>query len=77
MTGCRKVFPSEKFDPNAYDDLEKLFEDLSNPEFVNALLAGAELVPPDPDRRGIGPAEYKREHAGGDNSHGYGFVKRT
>ena len=77
VTGCRKVFPSEEFDPNAYDDLGKLFDDLSNPAVVNALLAGAELVPPDPDRRGIGPAEYKREHAGGDKSHGYGFVKRS
>ncbi len=73
--GCRKVFPSEQFDPEKYDDLEKLFDDLANPEVVQALLAGAELVPPDPDRRNIPPAEYKAEHAGGDNSHGYGFVK--
>ena len=77
VTGCRKVFPSEQFDPEQYDDLGKLFEDLANPAVVQALLAGAELVPPDPDRRNIPPDEYKREHAGGDNSHGYGFVKAS
>ena len=77
VTGCRKVFPSEEFDPEKYDDLEKLFADLNNPEVVNALLAGAELVPPDPNRRNIPPAEYKKQHAGADNSHGYGFVNKT
>jgi metallophosphoesterase (TIGR03767 family) len=74
-TGCRKVFPSEELDPNAYNDLEQLFDDLDDPAVVNALLAGAELVPPDPDRRNIGPAEYKAVHEGADNDHGYGFVK--
>lgn len=77
VTGCRKVFPSEEFDPEQYDDLDKLFADLNKPEVVNALLAGAELVPPDPARRNIPPAEYKKEHAGADNAHGYGFVNKT
>jgi metallophosphoesterase (TIGR03767 family) len=77
VTGCRKVFPSEEFDPDQYDDLEKLFSDLNKPEVVNALLAGAELVPPDQARRNIPPAEYKKEHAGADNAHGYGFVNKA
>ncbi|HYH58125.1 MAG TPA: metallophosphoesterase [Thermoleophilaceae bacterium] len=77
VVGCQKVFPSEELDPEKYDNLEDLFADIGNPEVVAALLAGAEFVPPDPDRRNIPPKEYKAEHAGGDNSHGYGFVKKS
>ena len=76
VTGCAKVFPSEEFDPEKYEDLDTLFADLNNPAVVGALLAGAELVPPDPDRRNIAPEEYKAEHGTADNRHGYGFVNK-
>lgn len=72
-TGCTKFYPSSVFDPATIvgEDPLKLFED---PAFLGQLLAGGRLVPPDPDRRLVGPVEYKQLHDGADHSHGFGYV---
>lgn len=71
--GCTKFYPNATFDPASIvgqDPLE-LFED---PAFLGELLAGGRTVPPDPNRRLVGAAEYKQLHEGADNGHGFDFV---
>jgi metallophosphoesterase (TIGR03767 family) len=80
ITGCTKVFPSDKFDPNIYKGKTEaeVFEDLvNNPQRTQDILAGARPVPPDADRRHVSAEEYKQLHNTGDKSHGYGYVDKT
>lgn len=79
ITGCLKVFPSDKFDPNIYRGKTEgeVFDDLvRNPQRTQDILQGARPVPPDPDRRYVSAEEYKRLHETGDKSHGYGYVDK-
>lgn len=73
-TSCTKVYPSASFDPaqfvGAGDD--EVFRRLADPAFLQALLAGAGLTPPDPARRFVGKAEFKRIIG-----HGFRRVDRT
>ena len=72
-TGCTKFYPSASFDPASIigQDAVELFSD---PAFLGDVLSGGRTVPPDPDRRLVGPVEYKQLHRGADNAHGFGFV---
>jgi metallophosphoesterase (TIGR03767 family) len=78
-TSCIKPFPNDKFEGDAYggDNAPKIAQDLQDPNFLNTQIAEARLVPPDPDRRFLYAGEYQKLHAGGDNSHGFGFVSKT
>ncbi len=71
--GCLKVFPSSAVDPARFANASEseVFAQIANPAFVQTLLAGARMVPPDPDRKIISTVEYKREIG---SSHGYGRV---
>jgi metallophosphoesterase (TIGR03767 family) len=71
--GCLKVFPSAAVDPAQFANASEseVFERIADPSFVQTLLAGARMVPPDPDRRIIATEEYKKEIGG---SHGYRHV---
>lgn len=75
-TSCIKPFPNDKFEGDAYggDNAPKIAQDLADPDFLNTQIAEAKLVPPDPDRRFLYAGEYQKLHAGGDRSHGFGFV---
>ena len=78
-TACIKPFPNDKFDPDRYkgENAGLIVTDLNDPNFVTTQLQEARLVPPDPDRRFLYAGEYQKLHAGGDNSHGFGFVSKT
>jgi metallophosphoesterase (TIGR03767 family) len=77
-TSCIKPFPNDKFDPERYRANPGLIvQDLQDSDFVNAQLAEARLVPPDPDRRFLKPGEYKTLHGRADNGHGFRFVSRA
>ena len=60
--GCLKVFPSPAFDPaqfaGASDD--ELFAAFGDPAFIAQLIASGRSVAPDPDRRIVSKAEYRR-----------------
>ena len=73
-TACFKIFPSMGFDPAEYQgksDTELIDSLVSK---VPTLLAGSNLVPPDPDRRFVSKIEYKTLAEGGDRDHGFGYV---
>ena len=77
IAGCQKIFPSANFDPTIYRGKSEaeVFDDIvRNPQRQQEILAGAQPVPPDPDRHYVDQREYKQIHNTGDNSHGYGFV---
>ena len=61
-TSCTKVFPSAAADPAQFAGADEgaLYRRLSDPAFIGALLGGAKVVPPDPDRRIIDKREYRR-----------------
>lgn len=77
-TGCLKVFPGAAFNPAAFADSssDQLFRSFADPAFIASLLAGAGKTAPDPDRRLVGKAEYKRL-IGTSRRHGFGYVDRT
>jgi metallophosphoesterase (TIGR03767 family) len=72
-TGCLKVFPSAGIDPNAFAGLpaDQLFTTIGDPAFIQKLLAGAKMVPPDPHRRILSTVEYKKIVG-----HGFSHVAR-
>jgi metallophosphoesterase (TIGR03767 family) len=76
-TGCLKVMPSAGLDPQRFAGASEseFFDSLSSPEFLGQLLAGASRVAPDPDRRIVGKAEYRRLMGGG-RAHGFGYTER-
>ena len=65
-TNCVKVFPGDAIDPTTLQgDLRRFLPALQDPQTIQNLLADAQRVPPDPDRRVIDRAEYKRVLGGG------------
>jgi metallophosphoesterase (TIGR03767 family) len=58
-TTCVKVFPYDGFDPHSVSGAEFFVKVTGDPAFQGDLLSHAIPVPPDPDRRIIGKAEYK------------------
>ena len=78
--GCIKVFPNPQIDPAAFAGASEseLFQRFADPAFIQSLLAGGRLVPPDPDRRIVSKAEYRRLMREGDRSaHGFGDTSRS
>jgi metallophosphoesterase (TIGR03767 family) len=73
--GCLKVFPSPQIDPASFAGASEseLFQRFANSSFIASLLAGARMVPPDPDRRIVSKAEYRRVIDG----HGFGATPRS
>jgi 3',5'-cyclic AMP phosphodiesterase CpdA len=60
-TGCLKVYPGDAVDPLSLEgDLRRFLPLLRDPDTIRRLLEDARRVPPDPDRKVIGRAEYKR-----------------
>jgi hypothetical protein len=61
-TSCTKVFPSAAIDPATFQgaDDDEVFRRLADPAFIQTLLSGDSLVPPDPARRYVGKAEFRR-----------------
>jgi metallophosphoesterase (TIGR03767 family) len=78
ITGCSKIFPSERFDPARYRGRseEELLGLFANSEFQQEVLSGARRVPPDPDRRFVSTRDFKAEHGSGEQ-HGFAFVNRA
>ena len=72
-TGCLKVFPSSRLNPAPFSQLDEadVLPRLASAQFIQTLLASAQRVPPDPDRRILSTVEYKAEVGG---SHGYRHV---
>jgi metallophosphoesterase (TIGR03767 family) len=72
--GCLKIFPSAQIDPAAFAGASEseLFRRFSDTSFIASLLAGARMVPPDPDRRIVSKVEYRRLIDG----HGFGATTR-
>ena len=60
-TGCIKVFPTSALRASELrgKDITVFTEKLKDPAFIGKLLADAQNVPPDPDRRIIDEKEYK------------------
>lgn len=73
-TACFKIFPSVAFDPDAFKGKspEELIDSLVAE--VPVLLAGSNLVPPDPARRFVSKPEYKKLAQGAYHDHGFGYV---
>lgn len=59
-TTCVKPFPFNEFDPHSVTGAQFFVKVVSDPNFQSEILAHAGLTPPDPDRRLISKAEYKR-----------------
>ena len=78
-TGCLKVYPGASIDPLslAGQDLSQLFARLTDPAFLQQLLASGRSAPPDPDRRFAGHAEFAALHGPDDRNHGFGYVDRA
>src|SRR3954447_17248017 len=76
ITGCQKIFPNDKFDPQSVKGLseEQLIEKFKDPAFQQQLLAGVRPVPPDPDRRFVSAATYRNAFTGATKKAGYGYV---
>ena len=76
--GCLDVFPSAAFDParfrGASDD--ELFASFGDPAFIQQLIAGGKTVAPDPDRRIVSKAEYRRI-IGTSKRNGFGYTPRA
>ncbi|HEX4692317.1 MAG TPA: hypothetical protein VH276_16595 [Solirubrobacteraceae bacterium] len=77
-TGCLKVFPGPGFDPAPFagSSASELFRSFGDPAFIAQLLAGARQVPPDPARRFVGKAEFRRLMRTGDHAHGLAYTDR-
>jgi metallophosphoesterase (TIGR03767 family) len=77
VTGCLKVFPNASFDPAVYAGAsdDELFAAFADPAFIGTLLAGGRSVAPDPDRRFVNKAEYRRLMGGG-RAHGFRHTAR-
>jgi metallophosphoesterase (TIGR03767 family) len=77
--GCLKVFPGPGFDPAPFAgaSASQLFRSFGDPAFITQLLAGARQVAPDPDRRFVGKAEFRRLLRTGDHAHGLGYTDRS
>jgi metallophosphoesterase (TIGR03767 family) len=75
--GCLKVFPNAAFDPNRFRGAsdDELFAAFGDPAFIQTLLAGGKTVPPDPDRRIVSKAEYRRI-IGTSRRNGFGHTPR-
>jgi metallophosphoesterase (TIGR03767 family) len=74
---CTKIFPSAAIDPAGFagEDEDAVFERFDDAGFIATLLASARSVPPDPDRRIVSKAEYRRLMGEGSaNAHGFGAV---
>jgi metallophosphoesterase (TIGR03767 family) len=72
--GCLKVFPTPQVDPAQFAGQSEsaVFQRFNDPAFISSLLAGGRTVPPDPDRKIISKAEYRKELAVGSKSaHGF------
>jgi metallophosphoesterase (TIGR03767 family) len=78
VTSCLKVFPTAAVDPADYvgQSFDQIIGEVLSPDNIGVLLAGARLVPPDPDRRFVGKQEFKELHGGGRANRGFGFVDR-
>jgi metallophosphoesterase (TIGR03767 family) len=76
-TACFKIFPSAAFDPAEYVGKSEAYFIASLTSKIPALIAGSELVPPDPDRRFVSKPEYKELAAGPNHDHGFGYVSPT
>jgi metallophosphoesterase (TIGR03767 family) len=76
--GCLKVFPNATFDPKAFEGAsdDQLFASFGDPAFIQQLLAGAQRVAPDPDRRIVTKGEY-RNLMGGGRKHGFAHTPRA
>jgi metallophosphoesterase (TIGR03767 family) len=76
ITGCQKIFPNDKFDPQSVKGLteEQLIEKFKDGAFQQQLLAGLRPVPGDPDRRFVSAATYRNAFAGATKKAGYGYV---
>jgi metallophosphoesterase (TIGR03767 family) len=76
ITGCQKIFPNEKFDPQSVAGLseEELIDKFGDPAFQQQLLAGLKPAPPDPDRRFVSAKAYRDVFAGAAKKAGYGYV---
>src|SRR4051794_27707482 len=76
ITGCQKIFPSDKFDPQSVKGLseEQLIQKFGDPAFQQQLLAGLKPAPPDPDRHYVSAAAYRSAFNGVPNKAGYAFV---
>ena len=61
-TGCLKVLPSASFDPKQFEGAsdDELFAAFGDPAFIQQLLSSGRYVAPDPDRRIVSKAEYRR-----------------
>jgi metallophosphoesterase (TIGR03767 family) len=76
-TGCLDVFPSAAFDPNRFRGAsdDELFAAFADPQFIQTLIASGRTVAPDPDRRIVSKAEYRRI-IGTSKRHGFGYTPR-
>src|SRR3954470_21713219 len=76
ITGCQKIFPNDKFDPQSVKGLseEQLIQKFGDPAFQQQLLAGLKPAPPDPDRHYVSAAAYRSAFNGVPNKAGYAFV---
>ena len=74
VTACFKVFPNDKFDPDALRAIPGRSSTTSATRTSSTRSSPRRLVPPDPNRRFLHPGEYKALHEGADNGHGFGFV---
>jgi metallophosphoesterase (TIGR03767 family) len=59
-TTCVKPLPYNEFDPHSVTGVQFFARVVGDPAFQGEILSHAGLTPPDPDRRIIGKAEYKR-----------------
>lgn len=77
-TSCFKVYPNKDLDEDRYADPETggsaFAQDLSDPAFVQSQLDNGGKTPPDPERRLVTPADYKKLHGKRNDAHGWGFV---
>jgi metallophosphoesterase (TIGR03767 family) len=76
ITGCQKIFPSDKFDPQSVAGLteEQLIQKFKDPAFQQQLLAGLKPAPPDPSRRFVSAAGFRNVFAGAHKQAGYAYV---
>jgi metallophosphoesterase (TIGR03767 family) len=78
IAGCRKVLPNDKFDPLSVKGLseQELGARFSDPAFQQQLLAGLQLVPPDPDRRFLSATAFREVFSTAKKRAGYSYVDR-
>jgi metallophosphoesterase (TIGR03767 family) len=72
-TGCRKVFPQDDLEPSPAN-FGNLVSIVFNPDRLRALVAQGELVPPDPDRRPLSQAGYRRLVGPRNHNRGFGYL---